>query len=134
MQSEILYVEDNPADVYLLREALFKLDDKMGFVNVEDGESAIELLMVSLVPPCVIVLDLGLPKVDGTEVLKAVKSSPCLKKVPTVVFADNTGRRYVQNKGHIPDLFLTKPTDLAGYKAVACQILALCGKPASLAT
>jgi CheY-like chemotaxis protein len=126
MHTEILYVEDNPADVYLLREAVLKLNAGIRIVNVEDGEAALALLAGAEPPPCVIVLDLGLPKIDGTEVLRAVKSRPDLNAVPTVVFADTTARRYVQKKGHIPDLFLTKPLDLAGYATIAGQILALC--------
>ena len=129
MQPEILYVEDNPADVFLLREAMSKLDRNLNMISVGDGEAAISFLNEAEVPPSVIVLDLGLPILDGTEVLRVVKSTPEFSAVPTVVFADNAARRRLENDGHAPDLFLVKPGDLEGYTTIATQILALCGTP-----
>jgi hypothetical protein len=59
-------------------------------------------------------------------VLKAVKSHPELKAVPTVVFAEGAARKQIQITGYTPDLFLTKPMDLDGYMVVAKKIIALC--------
>ena len=131
MPAEILYVEDNPAEFILLREAVRKLDENVRLVTAGDGEVALELLMSATVRPSVIVLDLDVPKVDGTEVLKAVKSHPELKVVPTVVFAEKAARRQLEINGFAPDLFLTKPMDLDGYTAVAEKIIALCAVPGS---
>jgi chemotaxis family two-component system response regulator Rcp1 len=129
MQPDILYVEDNPADVFLLREAMYKLDKNLNMVTIGDGEAAIAFLNEMAVPPCVIILDIGLPKLDGAAVLKVVKSTPEFSGVPTVVFADTAARRRIQNSGPPPDLFLNKPGNLEGYNTIATQILALCGTP-----
>jgi CheY-like chemotaxis protein len=127
MPAEILYVEDNPAEFVLLREAVRKLNENVQLVPASDGEVALELLLSATVKPSVIVLDLDVPKIDGTEVLKAVKSHHELKVVPTVVFAERAARRQIEVAGYTPDLFLTKPMDLDGYTAVAEKIIALCG-------
>ena len=126
MPAKILYVEDNPGEVFLLKEAVRTLNKNVQLVTAGDGEVALKLLLSASVRPCVIVLDLGLPGIDGTEVLKVVKSHPELKAVPTVVFAEKAVRKQIQITGHTPDLFLSKPMDLDGYTVVAKQIIALC--------
>jgi chemotaxis family two-component system response regulator Rcp1 len=131
MSAEILYVEDNPAEFVLLREAVRKLNENVRLVSAGDGEVALALLMSEAVRPSVIVLDLDIPKIDGTEVLKAVKSHHELKAVPTVVFAEKSARRQIEMNGIAPDLFLTKPMDLDGYTVVAEKIIALCAVPGS---
>jgi CheY-like chemotaxis protein len=126
MHLEILYVEDNPAEVYLLAAAIRKLDPGLVFTTVGDGEAAIEFLKKAKDHPCVIVLDLGLPKVDGIEVLKAVKCNPELEHVPTIILAEKHGRARVELTGYTPDLFLSKPMDLDGYTKFAEHIVELC--------
>jgi CheY-like chemotaxis protein len=127
MPSEILYVEDNPGEVFLLREAVRSLNEDVRLVTAGDGEAALSLLMSKRVRPSVIVLDLNLPGISGLEVLKAVKANAELKVVPTVVFAENAARRQIELTGCAPELFLFKPMDLDGYMGVAKQIIALCG-------
>ena len=126
---EILYVEDNPADVFLISTAIRKIDSDLILTSVGDGEAALEFLHRASEHPCVILLDLGLPRVDGTEVFKALKSDPKLRHVPTVIFAERDGRRRVEKTGHVPDLFLSKPMDLDGYVTIAKQIVQLCQPP-----
>jgi CheY-like chemotaxis protein len=126
MPAEILYVEDNPGEVFLLREAVRRLDENVRLVSAGDGEVALELLLSATVRPSVIVLDLDVPKIDGTEVLKAVKSHHELRVVPTVVFAEKSARTQIETTGYAPDLFLSKPMDLDGYAVVAEKIIALC--------
>jgi two-component system, chemotaxis family, response regulator Rcp1 len=126
MPAEILYIEDNPAEVFLLREAVRKLNQDVRLVTAGDGEVALALLFEASLRPSVIVLDLDIPKIHGTEVFKAVKSHPELKAVPTVVFAQMAARGQIQSTGFLPDLFLTKPMDLDGYTAVAEKIISLC--------
>jgi CheY-like chemotaxis protein len=126
MPAEIFYVEDNPGEVYLLREAVRKLNETVRLVSAGDGAVALAHLLASTTRPSVIVLDLNIPGIGGTEVLKAVKSHRELMAVPTVVFAEKAARRQIEMAGYAPDLFLTKPMDLDGYAVVAKKIIALC--------
>ena len=126
MHTEILYVEDNPADVFLLGEAIRRKSNAVLLSTVDDGESALSFLNGAKLLPCAIVLDVGLPRIDGTEVLRVIKSNPSFRCVPTAVFADQSVQRQMKRDGHLPELFLTKPSDLDGYDTVAGQILALC--------
>ena len=131
---EILYVEDNPADVYLLSTAIKRINSALVMTSVGDGEKALEFLRKASGCPCVIVLDLGLPRIDGVEVLKAVKSNPDFRDCPTVVFAESDGKARIERSGHIPELILSKPMDLEGYVGVAKQIIDLCESSAALSS
>src|SRR5436190_16520885 len=86
---DILLVEDNPADVALtiaaFRDALVD-----AHVHVaEDGEEAMALLQGGENPihPDLVILDLGLPKGNGFEVLEAMKADPKLKTIPVIVMS-----------------------------------------------
>jgi CheY-like chemotaxis protein len=126
MPREIFYAEDNPGEVLLLQEAFRQLNENVQLATACDGELALALLLSASVRPYAIVLDLDLPRIDGTEVLRAVKSHPELKAVPTVVLAEKADFKRIQRLGHAPDLFLSKPMDFDGYMVVAEKIFALC--------
>jgi len=89
-QVEILLVEDNPADVRLVREALKESKILNNLSVVEDGVEAMDFLkkkgkFASSVRPDLILLDLNLPRKNGREVLAEVKSDEKLKRIPVVI-------------------------------------------------
>jgi CheY-like chemotaxis protein len=89
-QVEILLVEDNPADVRLVREALKESKIFNNLSVVEDGVEAMDFLRkkskyASSPRPHLILLDLNLPKKNGREVLSEVKSDENLKRIPVVI-------------------------------------------------
>jgi chemotaxis family two-component system response regulator Rcp1 len=110
---EILLIEDNPADVYLIREA-FKLGAIPKRLSVAtDGEEALEVLFTNARRPDLILLDLNLPKVDGRQVLEAIKSHGDLKQIPVLVLSTSDSERDVISAyEHHANCYLTKPGDL----------------------
>lgn len=92
-QVDILLVEDNPNDAELAIRALTKHHLANNLRHVKDGEEALDYLFARGKyagrdvndRPRLILLDLKLPKVDGLEVLKAVKSDERTKLTPVVV-------------------------------------------------
>jgi len=92
----ILLVEDNPNDAELTMEALAEhnLANKVEWVH--DGEEALDYLFRrgsfagrTSNNPVVILLDLKLPKVDGLQVLKAIKEDETLKTIPVVILTSS---------------------------------------------
>lgn len=92
-QVEILMVEDNPNDAELALRALKKNNITNSVVQVTDGEEALDFLFArgkfagrTLENwPKVVLLDLKLPKVDGLELLRAMRADPRTKLIPVVV-------------------------------------------------
>jgi len=92
----ILMVEDDPKDVELTLTALEEYNLANEVVVVNDGEEALDFLHCrgkwATRPgdnPAVMLLDLKLPKVDGLEVLRQVKSDPKLRLIPVVVLTSS---------------------------------------------
>src|SRR5256885_16890763 len=87
---EILLVEDNPSDVLLTQIAMkeCKIANKLHLAH--DGEVAMEFLRRqgqhrSAPRPDLVLLDLNLPRMDGRELLREMKSDPALRALPAVV-------------------------------------------------
>ena len=90
---EILLVEDNPRDAELTIRALKKKNLANNLYHVEDGVEALDFLFARggysdrdiNDPPKVVLLDLKLPRVDGLEVLTAIKADERTAAIPVVV-------------------------------------------------
>jgi CheY-like chemotaxis protein len=120
----ILLVEDNPDHAEL---AMRNLDDgKLAnrIFHVEDGEAALDFLnhrgiyddAQRFPRPHLILLDLRLPKVDGIEVLKAVKGSDELKAIPVVILTTSAAERdLAQAYQNYANSYLTKPVDFDSF-------------------
>ncbi len=98
---EILLVEDNPNDVELALRALKKNNLANRVLTVKDGAEALDYIFgrgthrernVENVPR-VILLDLKLPKVDGIEVLRAIRSDERTKYIPVVILTSSSEER-----------------------------------------
>ena len=95
-QVEILYAEDNPADAELTLHTLKDRKIANNIVWVKDGAEALDFLMhrgrYASRPegmPKMILLDLKMPKVDGLEVLKAIRSEPATQTIPVVIMTSS---------------------------------------------
>jgi two-component system response regulator len=100
---DILLVEDNPRDVELIVRALKKRNLANRLFAVEDGAEALDFIFCRgqyawrevAHPPKVILLDLKLPKVNGLEVLRAIKADERTRTIPVVI---------VTSSGEDPDI------------------------------
>ena len=94
---EILLVEDNPDDAELALHALKKCKVANHIVHVRDGAEALDLLFRrgeysardEQNRPGLVLLDLKLPKVDGLQVLKQIKSDPRTKAIPVILLTSS---------------------------------------------
>jgi CheY-like chemotaxis protein len=95
--TRIFVVEDNPLDVELLRLALQEEPAwQVETVVAEDGEKAISLLTQQAADPLArrpdfVVLDLNVPRRDGTEVLRTIRGTKVLSSLPVAVLSSSPG-------------------------------------------
>jgi len=88
---EVFLVEDNPADVLLVRVALSQNPFPIKLAVAKDGEQALRMLDSPDFEPQLIILDLNMPRVDGQTVL-----AQCHRKTPIVIFSSTQNRAEVQ--------------------------------------
>jgi chemotaxis family two-component system response regulator Rcp1 len=125
---EILLVEDSPADVRLTKEALKeeKIHNNLSVVN--DGVEAMAFLhrqgkYSKAARPDLILLDLNLPKKDGREVLKEIKSDKEFKAIPVVVLTISKAEEDVIKSYNLhANCYITKPIDLNQFAKVVKTI------------
>ncbi|MBW2732007.1 MAG: response regulator [Deltaproteobacteria bacterium] len=116
--AEILLVEDNPADVRLTREAMTEAKVLNNLHVAADGEQALQFLMreapfEDAPRPDLILLDLNLPRKDGREVLRVIKSTADLKRIPVVVLTTSKAEEDIAKTYDLhANCFITKPMDL----------------------
>ncbi|HEY9044918.1 MAG TPA: response regulator [Ohtaekwangia sp.] len=92
---EILLVEDNPDDAELTIRALKKHNLANNLLHLQDGEEALNFIFSSDISamPKIILLDIKMPKVDGIEVLRKIKSDEQRKIIPVVVLTSSKEER-----------------------------------------
>ena len=129
---EIILVEDNPADVEMTLSAL-KDHNLANKVHVlKDGAEALSYIMnnVDCRPghagqPCpkVILLDLKLPKIDGLEVLRRIRSDERTKSVPVVILtSSNEERDRIEGYKLGVNSYVVKPVDFAEFARAVKEI------------
>ncbi len=126
MVRAILLVEDNPMDVDLTQRAFAKHKLNNPIDVARDGEEALAHLKNwenGASPPGLILLDLKLPKVDGLEVLRRLKSHPQFCTIPVVVLTTSTEERDIQTAYQLGvNSYITKPVSFDRFMEVAAQI------------
>jgi two-component system response regulator len=111
---EILLVEDNPDDAGLTIRALRKHNLANYLLHLQDGEEALNFLFSGDVNPLpkLVLLDLKMPKVDGIEVLRKIKSDPIKKVIPVVVLTSSKEERDIIESYKLGvNAYIVKPVD-----------------------
>jgi chemotaxis family two-component system response regulator Rcp1 len=125
---EILLVEDNAGDVRLTREALREGKVYSNLHWAKDGVEALEFLRregnhAEAPRPDIILLDLNLPKIDGREVLAAIKGDDQFKQIPVVVLTTSKAEEDVLRSYALhANCYITKPVDLDKFILVVKSI------------
>lgn len=116
----ILLVEDNPDDVELTMRALKKNNIKNEIVVAHDGVEALDYLFGTgthaerdtSVMPVVILLDLKLPKIDGLDVLKHIRSGNRTKMIPVVILTSSKEEKdLIESYSFHANSYIQKPVD-----------------------
>ncbi|ODS30483.1 MAG: response regulator receiver protein [Candidatus Scalindua rubra] len=127
----ILLVEDNPDDVELTLRALKTNNIRNEVVVVNDGAEALDYVFGTgayagrdtSIMPVVILLDLKLPKVDGLEVLKRLRSDERTKLIPVVVLTTSDEEKdMVESYKNGANSYIRKPVDFASFREAVQQL------------
>jgi chemotaxis family two-component system response regulator Rcp1 len=124
----VLLVEDNAGDVRLTQEALKEGKVRNLLMVAGDGIEAMAILRQEGVHrdalrPDLILLDLNIPKMDGTEVLAAVKGDPDLRRIPVVVLTTSKAEEDILKSYNLhANCYITKPVEFEKFVSVVKTI------------
>ena len=126
---EILLVEDNPLDAELAMRGLKEEKLANNITWVKDGQQALDYLFGSGahagrngIVPKLVLLDLKMPRVDGIDVLRAIKSDPSTRRIPVVIMTSSQEESDVVKTYDLgANSYLVKPIDFKSLADVARQ-------------
>jgi two-component system response regulator len=126
---EILLVEDNPHDAEMTIRSLRKVNLANKLIHLKDGKEALDFIFArgsfngrgSENKPKVILLDIKMPKVDGIEVLRQLKSNEDTKTIPVVIMTSSKEEQDIITSYNLGvNSYVVKPVDFEGFaKAVS---------------
>ncbi|MDP2957866.1 MAG: response regulator [Longimicrobiales bacterium] len=128
---EVLLVEDNPTDAELTLRALRGKGLRNSLVVVEDGAQALDFLFARgkwshrdiASGPKMVLLDLRLPKVDGIEVLREVKSDERTRQIPVVILTSSRQDPDIQRCYELgANSYIVKPVDFDKFAVCVAEV------------
>ena len=126
----IFLAEDNPADVYLIREALALAELNFTLQRYADGEEALRALIEveqSQQQLSVILLDLNLPKVSGHELLAYVRESAQLRATPVIILtSSDSPEDRAQTAALQASHYFRKPTEFSEFLRLGSIVDEVC--------
>jgi CheY-like chemotaxis protein len=124
----ILLVDDNEGDILLTREALEEARIVNRISVAYDGVQALSFLkkeppFVQHESPDLILLDINLPRMDGTELLGIIKQDPELRRIPVIMLTTSSSERDILTSyDNHANCYITKPVDLERFMDVVRTI------------
>ncbi len=126
MNRPILLVDDNPMDVELTQLAFRKSRLTNPIEVARDGEEALAWIprwAAGEPAPVVILLDINMPRVNGFEVLQALRAHPVSRRLPVVVLTTSSTSHDIDAAyRHGANSYIVKPVDFDKFRTVAAQI------------
>lgn len=117
---DILLVEDNLQDAELTIRALRKHNASINLVHVKDGAEGLDFLFCKgqfsernkKSHPKIVLLDLKMPKIDGLEVLRIIKSDPETRHIPVIILTSSKEERDLVESYHLgANSYILKPVE-----------------------
>ena len=125
----ILYVDDDHDDLLIISEAFEKYTDHLTVVHARHGYEALQILKSMSQKnklPCLIILDINMPVMDGKETLSEIRRNENYKNIPVVIFSTS---RHLYEKKFAENLdaeFITKPIQYSHLESLVQEFVQKC--------
>ncbi|TVZ57933.1 response regulator receiver domain-containing protein [Flavobacteriaceae bacterium MAR_2010_105] len=121
----ILFIEDDVVETMKMNRTINKLQESYHIQEAKNGEEALRLLKANNRLPDIILLDLNMPKINGIEFLKILKSDELLKYIPTIILTTSSNRKDVMECYKIGVAgYILKPLKYEDYVSKLEKVLA----------
>jgi CheY-like chemotaxis protein len=127
----VLYADDDPDDLELVQDAFAKYSNNVEVVSFMDGISALSYLqeLSSLDPtPCLVILDINMPVLNGKEALVRLRQMERFESVPVVLFTTSSQPNDKSFATRYNAGFVTKPLDVKQMEVITDQFIDHCAE------
>lgn len=127
----VLYADDDSDDVQLVREAFCQYSENVELVTVDDGLEAVAYLKnlsADEPAPCLIILDINMPRMDGKEALLKIRQIKHFEHIPAILFTTSSQPRDKEFAEKYEAGFLTKPIDYTQMDVIASKFIQHCSE------
>lgn len=130
----VLIVDDSPADAAMIANSLADCAPKASLLTANSVERAVELLMEDRSGrqwrPNLIILDLGLPRHSGFELLKLLKDDPVLHSVPVIIVSGSNVEPDIRKAYDLyANAYVTKPVSSDDFRTAICRLWGFWANP-----
>ncbi len=123
----VLYADDDADDRLLLADAFEKVIEDHSLELLSDGVAVMDFLRDKTPPmPCLLILDLNMPGLSGTEVMEKLKGDERYNNLPIVAFTTSSSEADRAACSAYGVEMITKPGDLREFEATAVKLLSFC--------
>ena len=130
----ILYAEDDLDDLFMIRQAFEQFDGTTQILHSSNGFEALEQLNKAKEQrqlPCLIILDINMPGMNGREALIRIRQSEDFKNIPVVLFTTSSSEMDKAFAKKWGAEFITKPLVFSELEALAKRFVSLCSASVS---
>ncbi len=127
-KNTILWADDDADDLQLMREILMKNHQEFTIIEVGNGKEALHYLEKSSQKdlPCLVILDINMPILDGKETLTLIRKNEKLDEIPVVIFttsASEMDKLFCRKHG---TRMITKPPNYSKLESIVIELLEYC--------
>lgn len=125
----IIYADDDIDDVSLVKDCFKRFEDKVELIIAENGNIALQTLKTMQeqnITPCLIILDVNMPLMDGRQTLVQLKNNADFKNIPVVMFTTSSSRLDKDFAVKWGADFITKPLVYVEVEHLASELVKRC--------
>ena len=124
----IVYAEDDLDDLFIVKQA-FEKHDHIAVVHAANGKKALlalEEMWQDHLLPCLVILDINMPIMNGKEALQAIRNHPHLHSLPVVLFTTSNSPADIAFAKNLKADLITKPIEYADLEHIARSFVDQC--------
>lgn len=127
----VIYADDDADDLFLVSEGFLEYAPQIDLITVRDGAELLDCLQTLAAThqtPCLLILDINMPRITGKEALKKLRQMPRYEDLPVVLFTTSSSQQDMDFAENYNAGFITKPENFNDIAAIIEQFFHQCSE------